>query len=261
MGCWIDRYATAGVAASKQAAAALFGSQWERDPRHRVLFCGIDLDAFRAEAPTHLRAELGIPPDALVIGHAGRMMEQKNHRFLIEIAAALLVREPRTYFLLVGDGPLRPALELQVRAAKLESRVLFTGARPDVPDLMRSVMDVFLLPSLYEGLPLVGMEALAAGVPMVLSDAITPDLDVIPELVHRLSLSQSAQAWAERISAIAAAPRPLGREAALARVAAGPFNIDAGVRELAGLYRRQLAAAVGNDPQEVASGLPPAMRV
>lgn len=250
MNRWIESHATLGIAVSKVAGTALFGPHWEERRTRRLLYCGIDLSAFQNDvSPLRIRTDLGIPADAYVIGHAGRMMEQKNHRFLIEIFAELARREPKVHLLLVGDGPLRGAIEQQVRDANLEDRVIFAGVRSDVPKLMRGAMDLFLFPSLFEGLPLVGMEAQAAGLPMVVSNVIAPEMDVVPELVHRLPLSRPASVWADKVQTVMESPRPLSPSEALERVEHGPFNIETGIKALTAIYREQLGV---REPAEMA---------
>jgi glycosyltransferase involved in cell wall biosynthesis len=223
---WLDRNMTAGLSVSGQAAGDLFGPDWERDPRHQLLFCGIDMEPFRQPVCTAaVRAEFGIPADAFVIGHVGRFTEQKNHAFLLEIAAAVRARDPGVYFLLVGDGELRAEIEARAAALGLTERVIFVGLRPDVPRLMLGAMDAFLLPSRYEGLPLVLMEAQAAGLPAVYSDNTSTEADIVPALVHRLPLSLPASGWAETLLALRASGPAIAREAAFAIAEATPFNV------------------------------------
>ncbi len=234
---WIARHATLGLAVSLAAAAALFGPGWQADTRRRLFYCGIDLAPFRVAVDgAEKRAELGIPRNAFVVGHVGRFMEQKNHAFVVDVAAAVARREARLHLLLLGDGPLRPAIEEQVRRAGLWERAHFAGLRPDVPQLMSSVMDVGLLPSLYEGLPLVGMEAQAAGLPLVLSDTITPEMDVVPGLLRRCSLAQPAAEWADAVLALRDGGRSADPDEAWAAMENSPFNIHRGVHLLEQLY-------------------------
>jgi glycosyltransferase involved in cell wall biosynthesis len=241
MSRWLAGNTTRGLAASRPAAAALFGSNWEKGGDRELLYYGIDLDPFRASIdPADIRSGLGIPADAFVIGHAGRMVEQKNHRFIIDIFAALAAREPKASLLLLGDGPLRGDIESQVERAGLRDRVHFVGVRSDVPRVMRGAMDLFLLPSLYEGLPLVGMEAQAAGLPFFVSDAVSTELDVVPELIHRLPLTLPAQDWADRILSVASAPPPVSRSDALQRMTGGPFDIEVGIQQLQDLYAQEI---------------------
>jgi len=168
---WIRKYATHGLAASEAAAETLFGTAWRSDARLRIMHCGIDLGPLRQEVSREeVRRELGIPLDARVVGHVGSFRPPKNHAFLLQIAAEVLKMRPDVRFLLVGDGPLRPQIEARARDLGIEKNVIFAGARSDVPRLMLGAMDAFLLPSLWEGLGLVVVEAAASGLPVVASD-------------------------------------------------------------------------------------------
>ena len=241
----IRRYATRGFAASAQAAASLFGEGWRVDPRWRTLYCGIDLDAFRCPlASSRIRAELGLPADGLVVGHVGRFSDQKNHAFVLDVAVEIVKREPSTWFLFVGDGPLRARTERDANVRGLSHRAVFAGERADVPRLMRSVMDVLVFPSLFEGLPLVLLESQAAGLPALISDVVTGEAEVVAQLVHRLSLSESAGTWADTLLQIAHRPLDVSREEALQQMEASPFNIRTSISELASEYRDRLQCAV-----------------
>lgn len=237
MNRWIAGQATLGLAASRKAAADLFGPAWHDDARWRIHHCGLDLAPFRQQVdPLAVRAELGFPADALVVGHVGRFTAQKNHSFLLEIVGEAARREPRLRLLLVGDGPLRPAVERQAAQLGLAERVVFAGPRHDVPRLMLGAMDLLLFPSLFEGLGLVLVEAQAAGLPCLLSGVIPEEADVVKPLVHRLSLAGAAAGWVETILAIGEARAPLTRPQALRLVEQSPFNIRTEVRELERLY-------------------------
>jgi glycosyltransferase involved in cell wall biosynthesis len=234
---WIRQYATCGLAASRRAAEALFGPQWEEDPRWRTLYYGHDLRPFETEVdPAAVRRELGIPPHARVVGHVGRFHEQKNHKFLVEIARQLASRDPQIVFLLVGDGPLRPAIAALAREAGLGDRVKFALVRADVPRLMKGAMDVFLLPSLHEGCPLVLAEAQAAGLPCIISDVIAEEADVVGSLMTRLSVTQPAQVWAEAVLAAMAEGRTVDPWLALKTITRSRFSLQNCVNELAAVY-------------------------
>ena len=232
---FIRTNATAGLAASRKAAAALYGPDWESDPRWRLLYCGIDLEPFRqATDPAQVRAELGIPSDACVIGHVGRFHEQKNHSFLTEIAFEIAKREPRMRLLLVGDGPLRSQVEQKTAQLGLTGKVIFAGVRSDIPRLMLGAMDVFVMPSLYEGLPLVGIEAQAAGLPLLVSDTITDELTAVEQIVHRLSLNAPPAVWAD--TALRLCYLEKDRHEALRKIDASRFNITRSVSEVVRCY-------------------------
>jgi glycosyltransferase involved in cell wall biosynthesis len=233
----IARHATLGLGVSSQAAAALFGPRWETDRRWKLLWFGIDLSAFEAPVDRNAtRAELGIPAGAFVIGHAGRFAGQKNHAFLLDIAAEVARRQPNMRLLLLGEGPLRPAVEQQAMRLGLQHQVVFAGARPDVPKIMRGAMDLAVFPSLYEGLPLVGLELQAAGIPALLSDVITTEMDVVPSLVHRMSLAEPAARWADEALAMRRAGPLIAQTRALSMMRASRFSIEHAVKALSEIY-------------------------
>ena len=207
----IQRFATAGVAVSQGAAQCLFSESWKSDQRWTVSPLGIDLRPFDQPVnPRQVRSELGIPKDAFVVGHVGRFVEQKNHRFLVQIAECFCALEPRAAFLLVGDGPLKPEIENLVRTRGLQERFVFTGVRQDVPRLMKGAMDCFLFPSLYEGLGLVVWEAQAAGLPCILSDSIPEEAAKVMDQVWRLSARATAKDWALEIQKVRSAEGQVG---------------------------------------------------
>jgi glycosyltransferase involved in cell wall biosynthesis len=231
---WVSRFATVGLGCSGVAAASLFGPDWQTDPRWRVLYYGVDLAPFCAPADGRARTELGIPEDAFVVGHVGRFYEQKNHAFLLDIAAELVRRRAETRVLLVGDGPLRPAMEEKAHQLGLQQNVIFAGVRPDIHRLMRSAMDVFLMPSHFEGLPMVLIEAQAAGLPCIISDVISDEADIVPALIHRKALTQPASEWAERV--LAAHNEAINSEEAWKILEKSPFNICRSVESLQTFY-------------------------
>lgn len=132
-----------------------------------------------------------------VVGHVGQFREQKNHLYLLEIFTATLSKNPNARLVLVGKGPemercIEKADELGIR-----EQVLFLGARADIPDLMLA-MDVFVLPSLYEGFPVTMVEAQASGLPCIISDSVPLECKITND-VTPLSLRESPQVWAEEI--------------------------------------------------------------
>lgn len=153
--------------------------------------------AYDPDARKRLRKELGIPQDAFVVGHVGRFTYAKNHTFLLEIFAELLNTKPDALLLLVGEGELEQQVRQQARTLEIQSKVIFTGARRDVNKLY-SVMDVFCLPSHYEGMPVVAWEAQANGLPCVFSDTVAKEAKQSTEVIF-ISLNLSVQSWAEKI--------------------------------------------------------------
>ena len=142
---------------------------------------GVSIDAFSPdrEVRQRVRRELEVEPQTLVFVHVGRFAAVKNHEMLVAAFAQLVGQQPLpTELWLVGDGELREAVQHQVRALGIESRVRFLGVRSDIPDLLRAA-DVFVFPSRWEGNPLSVMEAMAAGLPVVATA-----VGGVPELVE-----------------------------------------------------------------------------
>jgi len=232
---WIWCYATMGLAASRKAAVALFGAAWQKHSRFRVLFCGIDLAPFIEVDRVKIRRKLGITKSTFVLGHVGRFEEQKNHNFLVEIAAELVLQEPKTRIMLIGDGPLKTNIKNKVLSAQLNNKVMFLGLRTDVPRLMLGAMDVFVLPSYHEGLPIVGLEAQAAGLPLVVSDNIAEELDIVELLVRRVTLNKPASHWAKVILGLKGVS-PFSQREAAKIMADSQFNIHNSIGMLEEIY-------------------------
>jgi glycosyltransferase involved in cell wall biosynthesis len=233
----IDKNSTAGLAASQIAAVDLFGSAYKHDSRWRTLYCGVDLAPFYAPIETtNIRAQLGIPAEAIVVGHVGRFESQKNHQFVIEIAAEIAKIEPNMRLVLIGVGSLRTSIEAKVIQMGLSEKVIFLGTRPDVPRLMRELMDVFLFPSRYEGLGLVLVEAQAAGLPCIFSDVVPLEADLVKPLLHRLSLTQTPSDWAKVVLATRTKQCSISQSKALDLVSQTAFNIKVSVQQLTDFY-------------------------
>lgn len=192
----IHRLATDFFACSEDAG------KWMFDGEFTVVHNAIDLDAFAYDAQKrrYLREELGIGEQDLVIGHVGRFAAQKNHSFLIDIFAEVVKARPESKLVLLGDGELRGAMEDKVRKLNLSDRVLFLGARKDVADLV-NVFDLFVFPSLYEGLAIVALEVQANGLPVICSDKVT-DQTLFGARKHKLSLDEDVATWAKYILSV-----------------------------------------------------------
>lgn len=169
-------FANCYVACSQYAAKWMYGKRTLQLDVVKIINNAVDIERFTFSefARKRLRGELGIEEKINVIGHIGRLVPQKNHMFLLDVFATYLQKNPDSVLVLIGDGPLREKLENRVKELEIADKVYFKGLRSDVNDWY-SVMDVFLLPSLYEGLPVVGIEAQANGVPVCLSSNITKE--------------------------------------------------------------------------------------
>ena len=199
-------YPTDYFACSHLAARWKFPTPVIRKGQYRVLKNAVDTTVFRYDPSVReqYRRELGLT-DKLVVGHIGRFAPQKNHHFLVEIFAALAAVEPKAHLVLVGYGDLQEEILAKIDRLGLSDRVQFLGVRRDAAALMNA-FDVFLLPSFFEGLPVVGVEAQATGLPVVTSTGVTPELP-LPKLSVYKPLSDTPEQWAQQILKSARLPR------------------------------------------------------
>lgn len=172
--------------------------------RVRVIPNAIDTERFRfnKDIREHKRRELGLD-GRFVIGHVARFTPEKNHCFLIGAFSLIHASNPDARLLLLGDGPLMN--DIKKKAEPLGSAVIFMGARDDISDLYQA-MDAFVLPSLYEGLGIVAVEAQATGLPCFLSDQV-PNATFITPLAEKIALSDGPDYWAEQILSYKAGER------------------------------------------------------
>lgn len=192
-------FATHYMCCSELAGRWLFGDKEYDKGNVYLLNNAIDLEKFKYDENVrkNKRNELGIDDETLVIGHIGRFVAQKNHQFLIDIFYEIHKKHPKSILLLAGQGPLQEEIKAKVDRLGIDNSVRFLGQRSDANELYQA-FDVFLLPSLYEGLPVVGVEAQAAGLLCVLSDDMTKETKVLKS-THFLSLSNKADYWADEI--------------------------------------------------------------
>lgn len=211
---FIPKYATKMFACGQKAGDWMFsGAPFE------VLNNAIDTAACRYDSQTarSVRQTLGIRETDFVAGHVGRFCPQKNHTFLLDIFSQMAVKNPNARLLLVGDGSLRQSMEEKAATLGIADKVIFTGVRADVPVLLQA-MDVFIFPSLYEGLPVTLVEAQAAGLSCLISDGV-PDDCILTDLIHRHALTAPASSWA--ISALDLQKEPRSCRTGEAIAAAG----------------------------------------
>jgi glycosyltransferase involved in cell wall biosynthesis len=159
-----------------------------------------DLKKFQGEiVREEIRRELGLPSIGLVIGHVGRFVHQKNHGFLLDVFCEVGKKMQSSHLLLVGEGPDKDEMRRRSAEMGILNRAIFAGVRDDVERLMRGAMDVFVFPSFFEGIGNVLIEAQAAGLPVVMSERVTDEAIVIPELVRKISLTESPCFWADAV--------------------------------------------------------------
>lgn len=192
-------YATNYMCCSELAGRWLFGNKEYDKGNVYLLNNAIDLDKFKYDEKIRKqkRKELNINDSTLVIGHIGRFVAQKNHTFLIDIFNEVHKQNQDSLLMLVGQGPLMNEIQEKVNNLGLKDSVIFLGQRNDANELYQA-MDVFVLPSLYEGLPVVGVEAQASGLLCFLSSDMTKETKVL-DSTEFMSLSNDAEEWANEI--------------------------------------------------------------
>ena len=195
-------YATNYMACSELAGRWLFGNKTFNKGKVYILNNAIELDKFMYDRNIRIekRKELGINNNTLVIGHVGRFVEQKNHRFLIDIFSEIKKKNNDSVLLLIGQGPLMDEMKDKVKTLGLDSAVKFLGQRSDVNELY-NVMDLFLFPSLYEGLGMVLIEAQTNGL-FCLASTEVPKIAKVIDNVKFISLKENASTWCSNIETI-----------------------------------------------------------
>lgn len=230
---FIPYFATDLFACGKDAGNWMFGSVPFQILKNTIDSADYFFDENRRKS---VRKSLMIPENALVLGHVGRFSPVKNHAYLIDLFRAVHAKRHDSFLLLIGDGELRPAIAEKIKALSLEDCVVFTGLRSDVPDLLQA-MDVFVFPSLYEGLPVTLVEAQASGLPCVISANIPNDCD-LTELITRISLDESPETWAEQIILA----KNDSRKNTQSEIAATGFDISENAKWLQNFYLAQWKA-------------------
>lgn len=179
---------------SMAAAEYRYGKKIANSKNCSILKNAIDVDsfAFSEKNRNEIRRELNVD-EKFVIGHVGRFDPAKNHDFLLDVFKKIHDEKPDSVLVLVGDGSLRSKIESKIKSLCIEGSVICTGVRSDVNRLL-SAFDVFLFPSLYEGLPVTVIEAQAAGLQCIISSTITTEV-CISSLVKQLSLFQPKSDW------------------------------------------------------------------
>lgn len=183
------------LACSKKAAEWMYGEK--EVSRVKVINNGIDTESFvfQQEEREKKRKELGLEKKT-IIGHIGRFMPQKNHEFIIDIFSEISKKDENAVLLLIGEGELLAEIKDQVESKNLTGKVYFLGVRSDIQELLWA-MDLFLFPSVYEGLGIVVVEAQAAGLP-VLTSTTLPEETKITNNIQYMSLNDLPSTWAEQ---------------------------------------------------------------
>jgi glycosyltransferase involved in cell wall biosynthesis len=235
----LEPYTDIAIAVSKSTADFVTGARQIPLSKVKVVYLGVPLEEFSrlrsADEIAQARHELGIGPEDFAIGTITRLHDSKGNAYLVDAAARVVRDRPRARFFLVGEGPLLAELEAQAASLGLGDRFVFAGFRRDVPATL-SAFDLSVFPSLWEGTPLTGFEALAMGKPIVATDAdglldiLTPGHDaiVVPK--------RDAAALADKIVWAIDRPEERARLGAAARASGRQYDIAAFVRKMERLY-------------------------
>ena len=225
----LNMAANVKLAPSMLAAEYTFGKHHANKDVH-LIHNGVDLDVFHfdVESRRNIREEFSIQ-DKFVVGHIGRFHKQKNHRYLLEVFRRIREQRQDAVLLMVGTGELEGQIREWVKSLELEDSVIFTGQRFDIPQLL-SAMDVFVFPSLHEGMPNTVIEAQATGLPCVIADTITPEAN-ITGLVTYLPLTEEKKPWVDTALSIVSEER---RDTS-ADFAAKGYDIKVVAKEFIGL--------------------------
>lgn len=226
------REATAFWACSREAAGFLFPKGALNRRGYRFIPNGIEVERFRFDPAVReqVRGELGVEGQ-FVIGHVGRLCDQKNQDFLLEVFAQVKRRRPESRLLLVGEGELLGRLKEKAGELGVAESVIFYGPASRVERLLWA-MDVFAFPSRFEGLGIAAVEAQAAGTPVAASEFV-PDEACVGPIFRRLSLDAGTYAWAD---ALLGACRPADRASCADRVKEAGFDISGVARQLEGCF-------------------------
>ena len=232
----LSRYADRKFACSETAGRWLFGDKAYNKGEVALVANAIETDrySFSEKNRQEIRKDLGIS-DHLVIGHVGRFQLQKNHQAILDVFCELQKKEPDSRLCLIGEGELKEQIQEQAAKAGVLDKIIFTGVCPDVERYL-SAMDVFLFPSLFEGLPFTLLEAQANGLPCVISDRITEAAVISRENVRALSLDESPMSWADSVLELNKAGR-IGTQQAKERLKSAGFDIHEEARKLLLLYQ------------------------
>lgn len=194
---------------------------------------GIDCEqyAFKKNVRAEVRKEFCIDADDFVIGHVGRFIPLKNQGFLVDIVDELHKTMPSAKLLLVGEGDTMDEIKAKVSDKGLEKSVIFTGVRSDVARLMQA-MDIFVMPSWFEGLPVSLVEAQAAGLPVVASESISHDSDITENILFK-SINESVEEWVE---SIVKWKEKCGRPNNIEKIKKAGFDSKTTVKQLVKIY-------------------------
>lgn len=231
-GCATDLWAC-----GTKAAKFYYGAEALRSGVVHIHNNAIEINKFlyNQEKRKNIRKQYNISDSSIVIGHVGRFMKQKNHIFLVRIFAEFYKLNPDSKLLLVGGGPLMNKIKVECARLGIDGSVIFAGVVPNPYDYYQG-FDCFLMPSLHEGLPLVGIEAQACDLPCVFSDAISDEIDIL-HTSSFLSLQSPADIWAKEVLKLTEDNNAENRKNRCVEISEAGFNIRIEAQKLSAIYK------------------------
>ncbi|WP_103068556.1 glycosyltransferase family 1 protein [Aquimarina sediminis] len=226
----IKKDATHYFSCGEKAGNWLFG-----DTPFTTMNNAIDTESFKYDELVSMtyKKEFGLENE-LVLGHIGRFVSQKNHAFLLHIFAAVLEKKPDSSLILIGDGPLKASMEKEAKHLGIDHKVHFFGVRTDIPQLCQ-MLDIFVFPSFYEGLPVTLIEAQASSLKIFASDTITSEVH-LTDNIQFLSIDAPAKEWADQIVDIGT----FKKEDQTNKIIEGDYDIVSNTKTIEEFYFQQI---------------------
>lgn len=187
------------LACGKEAGNFVFGNKTKFD----LINNAVDMEKFkpidslRFELIRDIKDKYNLN-DTLILGHVGRFNDQKNHEFIVDIIEELHKKDAKFKFLFIGEGELKEHIFNKIKSKNLDENVIDLGLQDNV-NIWLNVMDILVFPSLYEGLPVVLVEAQSSGLPCIISNTISPDVDLGLGLIKFLNIDNAEKIWADEI--------------------------------------------------------------
>lgn len=226
-----NKLVTDKVACSDLAGNWLYGAG-----NYLLLRNAVDVEKYKysQEKRQYVRKRFGISDDCTVLGHVGKIYKPKNHPYLIRIFVEYRKYNSNSKLLLIGDGVMRQEIEVLVNEFNVRDDVIFAGLRTDISDMLQA-MDFFVFPSIWEGMPLSLLEALSSGLTCIISDHITKDVMIGPN-IYALQIESNPNVWAEYIANIELPSRDTACRQNSEAITEAGFNIKTEASKLRDLY-------------------------
>lgn len=231
-------FSTNYFACGQEAGVNLYGKRYLKSKKSKFIPNSVDIDRFEltsTEQRSQLKQSLGIAENLPVYTNIGRFTEQKNHKYQLKIIKALKQAGHDFRYLMVGQGELMDDIQKLAEDMDIADKIIFTGARQDIPDIL-SITDLFVMPSLYEGLPVTMIEAQAAGVPCACSDTITHQADIGLDMISYIGISDDDLPKWEKACTGFPKKDQFKREKIVQQLKQLSFDSKAGAQNLCSIY-------------------------